>query len=151
MSRSGYSDDGVDDLTFGRWRGRVTSATRGKRGQALLKAAAAALDAMEDKRLARYNLSETNGCRCVLGVVLAQRGLDDTARQLDAEYDPYFDDDPSEYLAELAAALDVAEPLIGEIMYENDYGGCFGETPVRRWQRMRAWVESRIDKAGSGK
>jgi hypothetical protein len=45
MSRSGYSDD-LDPLALGRWRGRVASAMRGKRGQAFLREMLAAMDAM---------------------------------------------------------------------------------------------------------
>ena len=51
MSRSGYIDDLDDPLELGRWRGRVASAVRGKRGQRLLRDLLDALDAMPEKRL----------------------------------------------------------------------------------------------------
>ena len=43
MSRSGYTDD-VDGWDLIRWRGAVTAAIRGTRGQELLHGLAAALD-----------------------------------------------------------------------------------------------------------
>lgn len=46
MSRSGYSDDCDDPLQEGRWRAAVNSAIRGKRGQAFLREALAALVAV---------------------------------------------------------------------------------------------------------
>lgn len=56
MSRSGYCDDIEDPLELGRWRAQVRSATRGKRGQKLLRDLLAALDAMPDKRLVANQL-----------------------------------------------------------------------------------------------
>lgn len=50
MSRSGYSDD-LDSWSMIRWRGAVTSATRGARGQAFFREMLAALDAMPEKKL----------------------------------------------------------------------------------------------------
>lgn len=57
MSRSGYSVDG----DYSEWqqimhRGRVASATRGKRGQAMLRDLLGALDAMPHKRLIAHDL-----------------------------------------------------------------------------------------------
>jgi hypothetical protein len=165
MSRSGYSDD-IDNWALIKWRGRVASATRGKRGQKLLRDLLAALDAMPDKRLIAHELVTEDGEHCALGILGAQRGIDLSLL------------DPEEYDA-VASVFDVASPLVQEIVYMNDehiqddkwveeeivgpvrphypdYGRHRrghsepDETaPARRWQLMRDWVASQIADAAS--
>lgn len=163
MSRSGYvEDDGDDPLELGRWRGRVASALRGKRGQTMLRELAASLDAMPDKRLIAHEL-QADGEFCTLGVLGAARGID-----LDRL-------DPEDY-DQVAAAFGIAPCMAQEIVYENDEGFDdweFVEVPIfgpvrpywpeygkhsmtirmpkkdaaaQRWKYMRAWVESKIKK-----
>lgn len=158
MSRSGYIDDIDDPLVLGRWRGRVASAIRGRRGQALLKEALAALDAMTDKKLVsghlvfdgfqpvwdgeevvvggdvlvdRYGNALPMGSVCLLGAVGQRRGVDMSTM------DPEDSD-------RVSAAFDIADPLAREIVFENDENGPYMETPEHRWKRMRAWVASHI-------
>jgi hypothetical protein len=152
MSRSGYTDDCDDDpLAAGRWRGRVASAIRGKRGQAALRETLAALDAMPVKELAAESLVTADGECCTLGALGAARGLDMS------RLDP---DDPDA----VADAFNIAAPLAREIVYFNDEWGWryeehpwvmrnhydhppsyrVEETPAERWARMRAWVAERI-------
>lgn len=130
MSRSNYSDDCEDQWALIRWRGQVASAMRGKRGQALLRETLAALDAMSDKALIAQSLV-ANGEFCTLGVVGHARGL------ALGEVDP----EETDVVAKL---FDVAEPLVREIVYENDECGAWHETPEARWARMRRWVEKQI-------
>lgn len=106
MSRSGYSDD-LDPLELGRWRGAVKSAIRGKRGQRLLRDLVAALDAMEDKRLAAGVFEREDGCACALAVVGRGRGLDVVG------LDPERPED-------ISRVFDVASALVQEVMYIND-------------------------------
>lgn len=129
MSRSDYQDD-PDNWALIRWRGAVESAKRGKRGQALLREMAAALDAMEVKVLIKRKLA-ADGNYCALGVVGAARGLD--MAQIDTE-----DRD------EVASAFDIADALACEVMYENDHGGPPSESPEWRWRRMRRWVAENL-------
>jgi len=130
MSRSNYSDDCENQWGWIRWRGQVASAIRGKRGQALLRETLAALDAMPDKTLITDELV-ANGEFCTLGVIGQARGI------------PIADIDPEE--TEVVAKLfDVAEPLVREIVYENDECGAWHETPKHRWARMRQWVAGNI-------
>ncbi len=165
MSRSGYHDDMDDVLAGGRWRAQVRSATRGKRGQRLLREMLAALDAMPEKRLTPFELeisAEADAkhaqrwaeiVRCdpseyferVLrrapgvreGDVCALGALG-KARGMDmSNLDP---EDPDT----VAGAFDVASPLVREIVYMNDECSGHSETPERRWARMRAWVASQI-------
>lgn len=128
MSRHGYVDDIDDNLAMGRWRARVMSATRGKRGQKLLRDTLAALDAMPVKRLIAEEL-EQEGEFCTLGACAKYRGIDV------ANIDP---EDP----AAVAQLFDIAEPLAREIVYMNDDWG--DESPEKRWQRMRNWVAKQI-------
>lgn len=165
MSRSGYSDDCDDPLALGRWRGRVASALRGKRGQAMLRELAASLDAMPDKRLIAHEL-KADGEFCTLGVLGAARGLD--LERLDPEdYD------------QVAAAFGIAPCMAQEIVYENDeafddwefvevpifgpvrpywpeYGRHFmtirmpkKDAAAQRWKHMRAWVAKHLREEGS--
>ena len=132
MSRSGYCDDLDDDLAFGRWRGQVASAIRGKRGQKALRDLIAALDAMPYKVLITEELQDVEGDVCALGALGNARGINMT------DLDP---DEPDD----VAAAFDIATQLAKEIVYENDEGGRYWtETPEQRYKRMRQWVESHI-------
>lgn len=129
MSRSGYSEDCDDNWQLIMWRGRVASATRGKRGQKLLREMLAAMDAMPVKELVAHELECADGV-CALGALGRQRGVDMAAL------------DPENAYA-VAAAFDIAPPLAMEVVYMNDEAG-WRETPAQRFQRMRAWVASQI-------
>lgn len=159
MSRSGYIDDCDDPLAMGRWRAAVRSAINGRRGQAFLREMLAALDAMPDKRLIREHLKfDGDQCRfgspevivgadeladahsgtpmpmgavCALGAVGTVRGMDLS------KLDPHESEG-------VAAAFGIADALAREIVYLNDDGGSYRESPEDRWRRMRAWVANMI-------
>jgi len=136
VSRSGYHDD-LDPWDLIRWRGAVVSAIRGERGQSFLREMLAALDAIPDKRLIAHELvvkdgvqPDTNGC-CALGAVALCRNLDVT------------DVDPEDGET-VAHVFGIAKAMAREVLYENDEGGRYNETPEQRWTRMRAWVVAQI-------
>ena len=162
MSRSGYTDDYDDDGTGGLWRGAVTRAISGKRGQAALLELAAAMDAMPVKVLAADSLVTADGEFCTLGVLGAARGLSMQGI------------DPEDWDA-VAKAFGIAPAMVREIVFENDerddglewanWEVCgpmrrawphweshersgyrsTGEDPAAvRWKRMRAWVEKQL-------
>lgn len=158
MSRAGYSDDCEDPLQEGRWRAAVNSAMRGKRGQAFLREALAALDAMPDKQLVagrlvvdgwqvpwpgdevivggdvlvdRRGVPMPMGSVCLLGAVGQKRGLDMSG------LDP-------EDMETVAPTFGIADAMAREIVYWNDEGGPGCESPEHRWQRMRKWIASLI-------
>lgn len=163
MSRSGYTDDD-ENGTFGLWRGSVTRAIQGKRGQQALRELAAAMDAMPVKTLAAESLVTDGGEFCTLGVLGNARGLD---------MKPI---DPDDWDA-VAEAFNLAPAMVREIVYENDEGLLTYEQrdveicgPVRpwypeygnhnvrvwvpispevlgerRWKRMRKWVDENIN------
>lgn len=132
MSRSGYSDD-CDGWSLIRWRGAVTSAIRGNRGQAFLREMLAALDALPDKRLIAHDL-EAGGAVCAIGSVGKSRGLDMSGI------------DPEDKDA-VAAKFGIAPALAAEIVYENDEfreWAAVKETPEQRFIRMRQWIEGHL-------
>lgn len=135
MSRSGYTDG--DAWALIRWRGAVTSATRGKRGQSFFVELLAALDAMPDKRLIAEELQTADGCMCTLGVLGAARGVDMTVL------------DPEDTEA-VGGVFGIPRALAAEVVYMNDEDGrwqyAYGEdeTPEARWKRMRDWVAEQI-------
>lgn len=129
MSRSQYSED-LDPSEIALWRGAVTRALEGKRGQKLLRDALSALDALPVKELITNEL-EQDGKFCLLGAVGAARHID--MKNLDPE-------EPED----VAAAFGIAPAMAQEIVFENDECGPANETPAQRWERMRAWVAAAI-------
>jgi hypothetical protein len=136
--RHGYSEDGGDDNSVYLYRGTVANATRGKRGQKMLRELRDALDAMPTKELVPGVLQTKAGECCALGCLAAAKGKDLTEYEL---FDPY---DLSELNASLAKDFDVAECLVREVEYMNDEGYYGKETPQQRWERMRRWVDKQI-------
>lgn len=130
MSRSNYTEDGDNNWSLIRWRGAVTSAIKGSRGQDCLRDLITALDAMPEKELIANELQE-NGRTCALGALGLVRGLD-----LEA-VDPEDSD-------EVAKLFGIAPALAREIVYKNDEGAWSPETAEDRWRRMRAWAVSQL-------
>lgn len=127
MSRHGYTDDtdDMDDpLAHGRWRAQVQSALRGKRGQALLRELAEALDAMPDKRLYPGRFATAEGEFCALGVLGEKRGT---------KMDDLGDEDWCD-TALVGERFGIANAMALEIMYLND------EYMVDTWK----WVDIEI-------
>jgi len=133
MSRSGYSEDCDDQWALIRWRGAVKSALRGKKGQAFLREALAALDALPEKKLVENEL-EVSGSYCTLGAVGKARGIEM------ANIDPYDED-------MVAGFFGLPRALACEIMFENDEAGPWNETPETRFHRMRRWIQDHIVEA----
>ncbi len=135
MSRSGYTDD-PENLAM--WRGRVASATRGKRGQAFFRALLTALDEMPEKRLITGEL-EADGEVCAIGALGKARGIDMS------NIDP-------ECPEQVAPVFDIAECLAQEVVYMNDEyfnfhylsGARADYTPEERWTLMRKWAAEQI-------
>ena len=167
MSRSGYSDDIDDPLALGRWRQAVKRSIEGKRGQALLRELATALDAMPDKVLYPGSFATASGEYCTLGALGAAKGV---------KTDDLGDEDFCD--TELVGArFGIAKALASEIMYLNDEEvakwqwqeveicgpmqpyhvrpyGCKTHKrqvqmpndnhPQERWQQMRNWVRKQL-------
>jgi hypothetical protein len=138
MSRSGYSEDYDEQFPNAGafYRSSITSATRGKRGQAFFRALVDALDAMPDKRLIADELATASGEFCAIGALGRVRGIK-------------MDDLNPEDASRVAERFNIAECLAREVVFENDEGGGFywraePEIPEHRWQRMRDWAAAQI-------
>lgn len=129
MSRSGYNDDMDDQWAFIRWRGAVTSALKGKRGQSFLNEMIAAMDTLPERKLIANEL-EQEGAVCAIGAVGKARGVDM------AGLDPT---DPEG----VAAAFGIPHALAAEIVYTNDEHFS-RETPEARFDAMRRWAKNEI-------
>lgn len=131
MSRSGYGCYSEYGNQINLYRGRVTRAIRGKRGQKFLVELALAMDAMPEKKLIRNELIAENGEMCTIGVICKTRGIDVKGVEVD----------DSEQVADLVG---IAQSMASEIEYENDECGRLKETSDDRWIRMRKWVDRQI-------
>lgn len=129
MSRSGCCE-GYDYWAMIRWQGAVTSAIRGRRGQAFLREMIAAFDAMPEKRLIQEALEDKHGDVCAIGAVGRARGIDMSG------IDP-------ENRENVAHVFGIAESMVAEIAYENDEEFC-SETPEERFEWMRRWVVNNL-------
>ncbi len=132
MSRSGYGED-IDHWQLIKWRGAVSSAIKGKRGQAFLKEMLAALDALPRQRLLQNDLIDGTGEVCAIGAVGLARGVD--MSQVDPDWPE-----------QLAGTFGIARALVCEIEYVNDEDVPYykEETPEERFARVRNWVASQI-------
>lgn len=130
MSRSGYSEDCDNDWRLICYRGAVTSALRGKRGQAFLREMLAAMDALPEPKLIADDLEQENAV-CAIGSVGRARGISMS------NIDP-------EDAESVAILFGIAPALAREIVWENDDGSWRTETPEQRFSRMRKWAESWI-------
>ena len=145
MSRSGYTEDfGYDEPgRMNLYRGNVARAIQGKRGQAMLRELAVAMDAMPVRGLVARSFKGKDGKVCPLGCLLVARGVD--VGPLDAAVGD--DDEYADSVAQEAAdAVGVARSMAAEVMFENDdpFGFRGPETDEERWARMRRWVDSQI-------
>lgn len=146
MSRSGYSDDCDDQWGHIRWRGAVSSALNGAKGQAFLRELVADLDAMPEKKLVAYDIIRADGACCALGCVAKARGLDVAdLNPTDGDYDS----DVSHKTKELAERLGIAPSMAREIVYLNDEVYSYDEKVSEecRWQWVRNWAASAIKAA----
>ena len=129
MSRTEYSYD-LDNWSHIRWRGAVSSAIKGRRGQKFLKELLKELDAMTEKTLISSEL-ESDGQLCTLGVLGNAKNIDISKI------------DPTDSVR-ISNEFDIAEALAMEVAFMNDEGGYAAEKPEYRWLRMRWWAGAQI-------
>lgn len=178
MSRCGYTDDfdcsdSAWKATCASARARSLS---GKRGQAFLKELIAALDSMPVKKLVANSFARSDGEFCALGVVGNARGLKmDDLLYIDDDIDNpgcnneltakrfgisksmaneimYLNDEGLVH-DEVMKTQEVCGPVrphwpeygrrINNYWVENE------NADTERWQKMRAWAESKINKVES--
>jgi hypothetical protein len=135
VSRSGYIDYDENDPGFARWRGAVSKAINGRRGQAFLREMLAALDAMPEKELIAAELVSEDGAVCAIGAICKARGMDVSN----------IDEGDGE---DVGDAVGIARAMAMEIAYINDECGPAKwqgeETPAQRFERVRRWVVAKL-------
>ena len=130
MTRSGYEichDN--DDLI--RYQVTLEWEIKCGRGQAFLRELLTALDALPEKALIKNDFT-AEGWVCALGAVFAARGVAPPENGI------------NDAACVAADALGIPGILAAEVMYKNDDGGPYLESPERRWARMREWVEKSL-------
>lgn len=130
MSRSNYDDD-CDNWELIRWRGAVTAALQGRRGQAFLRELVSTLDAMTHKRLIADKLELVDGDVCALGAVGRARLL-------------RMDDLDEQDVESVAARFGLAEALVRELTFINDEDYYAQSSPESRWRVVRDWALANI-------
>lgn len=141
------------------FQANVDRATKGKRGQALLKEIEAALLAMPEKRLSRHIVCQ-GGEVCMLGAMAVERavragkGRAEAMAELEAQAkkwgqydkdDEDWDESDDETFVYLKDLLDIhSESLAWMLVYQNDEGAWDARTPEQLWERMLKWVQARI-------
>lgn len=133
MSRSGYNEGCSSEWELICWRGAVTKAIKGKRGQAFLKEMLTCLDAMSDKKLIKEELITPDGEVCAIGSVMKARGIDVT----------HVDVENAEHIAHLTG---IAPALVREIEFINDEQWPHNVSDELRFERIYDWVVSQIKK-----
>ena len=127
MTRSGYTDD-CEYLDL--YRSTVSRAMNGKRGQSFLREMVAAMDAIPEKVLITEALVDENGDCCAIGSVCLARGMETGSIEYDCA-------------ESVGKAMGISQSMAAEISYMNDEWSP-GESPERRWKRMRSWVQHEI-------
>ena len=138
MSRSGYNEGGdQENWDYIRWRGAVTSAIRGKKGQAFLREMREALDAIPIKELAAEVLVEDKVAvdgespkACALGVIALKRKLDVSRIDID-------------FWEGIHHSFNISNALAREIIWINDEA-YYPKNDAERWRAVRWWVEANI-------
>lgn len=143
MGRSGYSDD-CENLWL--WRGAVSRALKGTRGQQALREIAVALDAMPEKHLVAHSFSRKEGV-CLLGALAKSRDVDVSDLEPPSRSDGYVEDVDRDIAS---ARLNIAPAMVAEVMFMNDEGSWKAESPTERWTRMRGWVAEHIQVENHG-
>ena len=131
--RSGYSDD-CERLDL--YRQAVENAIRGRRGQAFIREAISALDALPEPSLIADDLTDGRGGYCLLGAVGRARGVGD--RKLRA-----LSDDRPGYVAQ-ELGFDIADSLAAELVNENDGEHWGPETDAERFARVHRWLNGMV-------
>jgi hypothetical protein len=163
MSRSGYCEDMDDQWAHIRWRGAVTSAIRGRRGQAFLREMLAALDAMPEKRLVAGALvfegvpevpwDPRPDEDIIVGADQLVTGEGESVRVGDvcalgclgrargAKMDGVDAHDPPQ----VSRLFGISEALAREIVFVNDEDWWRESTPENRFKRVHAWIINNLN------
>lgn len=145
MSRLYYEND--CDYIEGLQHGWLSSAIRGRRGQAFLRELVAALDALPAPELSCGALEDAQtGCCCAFGAVRRLRGPENVK----LDFHPDEEEIAPTYLAE---PFGVSETLAWAVVQANEEIDEQNTEPARRrrWARVRAWAVLHLLPTGEAK
>jgi hypothetical protein len=129
--RINYSDEEDFSGQFGLWQGNCERSIRGRKGQEELRELRAALLALPDKRLLLGSLEDEEGGVCAIGAYAKRKGVDLSKFDVDSDTDE----------VGIAAGM---PPLVAWKVVEMNDLQLDDVTPEERYEKMLAWVESKI-------
>jgi hypothetical protein len=129
--RINYSDEEDYPGQFGLWQANCERSLHGKQGQEELRELRAALLALPEKRLIVGELEDSEGGICAIAAYGKHKGLDLLRFDMDHDSD------------EVGIAGGMPPLVAWKVVEMNDLQ--FDQlTPERRYQKMLAWVESKL-------
>lgn len=129
--RISYSEDEDFPGQFELWQGNCERSLRGKAGQEELRELRTALLAMPEKRLIADALEDEEGGICAIAAYGKHKGIDLSKFDVDYETD------------EVGIAAGMPKLVAWKVVEMNDVE--FRRlTPERRYEKMLAWVESKL-------
>jgi hypothetical protein len=139
--RLNYSEDEDYPGQFELWQANCERSLRGKQGQEELRELRTALLALPEKRLILGALENADGDVCAIAAYGKHKGLN----LADFKADPEFSDE-DEDSDDVGIAGGMPRLVAWKVVAMNDIhlDRC---TPEQRYERMLAWVESKIIKA----
>ncbi len=129
--RINWSDEADYPGQFDLWQANCERSMRGRKGQAELKELRVALLALPEKRLIHELLQDEEGGVCAIGAYAKHRGVDLTNFDVDSNTDD----------AGIAGGM---PPLVAWKVVEMNDLQFDHITPEQRYDKMLAWVESKI-------
>jgi len=132
MSRISYSDEEDFPGQFALYQANCERSLRGREGQAQLRELRAALLALPDKRLIHGLLEDEEGGVCAIGAYAKHKGLD--LSKFDVDYDT----------DEVGIAGGMPALVAWKVVEMNDLQWDY-LTPEKRYEKMLAWVESKLN------
>jgi hypothetical protein len=133
VSRISYCDEEDYPGQFGLWQGNCERSLRGKRGQEELRELRAALLSLPEKRLIHGVLESEDGEVCAIAAYGKRKGLDLSKFDLDYDSD------------EVGIAGGMPKLVAWKVVEMNDEELHKGYTPEQRYEKMLAWIESKLE------
>ena len=130
--RINYSHEENYPGQFELWQANCERSLRGKHGQLELRELRAALLALPDKRLIHELLEDEEGGVCAIGAYGKHKGIDLSKFDVDSDTD------------EVGIAGGMPALVAWKVVEMNDLEFDGSVTPEQRYEKMLAWVESKL-------
>lgn len=133
------------------WQANLERHMKGAKGQAVLRELRDALLALPEKKLIRDRLADEQGHVCTVGALAAHRGkpLAELAELVkpDPKWGDYDEWECEERTMQLGREIGLKEVMAVTLAARNDdvWMSPSNETDEQRYERVLAWVESKIE------